>query len=366
MVAVALLASCLALTSATAATFATAPAGRAAPAELYGALEVNGYDVKPAEVLKGLPGQVRKSLRRFRVGVGGMWNNYGEVRRIKKGLRQTGESATYPQLLLMRKTGEDTTKFIQAGAIWLAVPELFPLALYCFPRLIPSTFETDASRAKRYRAMSIGRTKAVTKLLTHVEDKWVQSEGWARQAKKDQAQLHHSLAGQVLTGGSEFAGLRPLTPYVLPAEAAATPRKQRRQMLKCLDGLPNELLNAACGVVGLSELPVLGWRRKGLVKHLAALQAEDAALSAGGMRSLSEAHLMEACFDRGMGTSGASAAELRGQLQRWLQLADNLVVLQGEHLEPQPLRMRLAALAAFGVATTRRAQDCKLVRQLLI
>jgi hypothetical protein len=218
----------------------------------------------------------------------------------------------------------------------------------------------------------------------------------------------------VLTGGSEFAGLRPLTPYVLPAEAAATPRKQRRQMLKCLDGLPNELLNAACGaspplpspphphstaphrtahparapcplrcpcpppipvrtphhhmagVVGLSELPVLGWRRKGLVKHLAALQAEDAALSAGGMRSLSEAHLMEACFDRGMGTSGASAAELRGQLQRWLQLADNLVVLQGEHLEPQPLRMRLAALAAFGVATTRRAQDCKLVRQLLI
>ena len=35
------------------------------------------------------------------------------------------------------------------------------------------------------------------------------------------------------------------------------------------------------GVVGLSELPVLGWRRKGLVKHLAALQAEDAALSAG-------------------------------------------------------------------------------------
>ena len=87
---------------------------------------------------------------------------------------------------------------------------------------------------------------------------------------------------------------------------------------------------------------------------------------AGGVRDLSEAQMLEACFDRGMGTSGASAAELRGQLTRWLQLADNLVVLQGKHLEPQPLRMRLAALAAFGVATTRRAQDCKLVRQLLV
>ena len=95
------------------------------------------------------------------------------------------------------------------------------------------------------------------------------------------------------------------------------------------------------------------------------LQAEDAALAATGLRELSQAQLLEACFDRGMGTSGASAAELRGQLQRWLQLADNLVVLQGEQLEPQPLRMRLAALAAFGVATTRRSQECKLVRQLL-
>ena len=95
------------------------------------------------------------------------------------------------------------------------------------------------------------------------------------------------------------------------------------------------------------------------------LQAEDAALASTGLRELSHAQLLEACFDRGMGASGASAAELRGQLQRWLQLADNLVVLQGEQLEPQPQRMRLAALAAFGVATTRRSQECKLVRQLL-
>ena len=67
-----------------------------------------------------------------------------------------------------------------------------------------------------------------------------------------------------------------------------------------------------------------------------------------------------------MGNAGASSAELRGQLQRWLQLADNLVVLQGEYVEPQPLRMRLAALAAFGVATTRRSPDQQLVRKLLV
>ena len=78
------------------------------------------------------------------------------------------------------------------------------------------------------------------------------------------------------------------------------------------------------------------------------------------MRGLSDAQLLEACFDRGMGAKGASSSELRRQLQRWLEIADNLVMLQGKTVEPQPLLMRLAALAAFGVTTTRRAQDCEL------
>ena len=42
-----------------------------------------------------------------------------------------------------------------------------------------------------------------------------------------------------------------------------------------------------------------------------------------------------------MGARGASAAELRGQLQRWLELADNLVVLQGEQLAPLGLGLGL-------------------------
>jgi len=362
-----LLASCLALTSATTATFATAPAvSRAAPAELYGALEVAGYAVTPAQWLKGVPGMARRGLRTFRTGVGGMWDNYGEVRRIKKCVRQTGVPASYPELVLIRKTGEDTSKFFLSGFVWLAIPELFPVLLYACPRAIPSTFETDTGRAKRYRLMSQKRTKSVVRLLTHVEDKMVESEGWQREKKKAEAQLHASLARQVLTAGSEFAGLRPLTPYVLPAQGAASPRKQRQQMFKCLDGIPSPLLNAACGIVGLSDLPLLGWRRGGLVKHLIVVQREDAALTAGGTRDLSYSQLLEACFDRGMGNAGASSAELRGQLQRWLQLADNLVVLQGEYVEPQPLRMRLAALAAFGVATTRRSPDQQLVRKLLV
>jgi hypothetical protein len=58
----------------------------------------------------------------------------------------------------------------------------------------------------------------------------------------------------VLNGGSEFAGLRPLTPYVLPAGAATTARKQRQQMRTCLDGLPNQLVNAACGAGDVGEM----------------------------------------------------------------------------------------------------------------
>ena len=82
------------------------------------------------------------------------------------------------------------------------------------------------------------------------------------------------------------------------------------------------------------------------------------------MRGLTEAQLREACFDRGMGTTEASTAEMRRQLEKWLQVVDQLVVLQGQTVEPQPLKMRMAAIAAFGVASTRRSTDCQLPRLL--
>jgi len=233
-----------------------------------------------------------------------------------------------------------------------------------FPRIVPSTFETEAGRAKRYGIMSRKRAKAVVTVLTHIDEEMFKAPGMWRANPRKQAELHASVAKQILMGSSEFASLRPLTPYVLPDEAAATPRKQRQQQRKCLDGVPAPLLNAACGVIGIGTPAVFGWRRGALFKHLAALHAEDTALAAGGMRELSEAQLREACFDRGMGAKGASSGEMRRQLQQWLEISDQLVMMQGKTVEPQPLRMRLAALAAFGVSTTRRAQDCELERSL--
>ena len=49
-------------------------------------------------------------------------------------------------------------------------PELFPAMLYFNPRSIPSTFESEAGRAKRYDSMARKRTRAALDLLSTLEE----------------------------------------------------------------------------------------------------------------------------------------------------------------------------------------------------
>ena len=89
------------------------------------ALEVFGTDV--GEAIRGAPGYVRKSLRQFRTGISGMWTNSKASGEVKKRLRQKGGApATYSELVLLRKAGEDTGKLLQVGFLWLAAPEFVP------------------------------------------------------------------------------------------------------------------------------------------------------------------------------------------------------------------------------------------------
>lgn len=183
--------SCCASAAATAvaATSSAVAVSRAPPpgAELY-AFDAVGF-------AKGIPGMVKGQLRTFRTGVSGMWRNYKEAGAIRKRVKQTGVPATYPELVLLRKSGEDQGKFLQAGVLWLAAPELLPALLYFFPRSIPSTFEGEAGRAKRYATMSRLRAKALLEILTFIEDQ--AGKQMARPRKMAEAKLHAALATQV-------------------------------------------------------------------------------------------------------------------------------------------------------------------------
>lgn len=317
--------------------------------------------------IQSVPGMVKGGLSRFRTGVSGMWRNYGEAGRIRKRVKKTGVPATYSEVVLMRRSGEDASKFLQVAVLFLFAPELIPASLYFFPRIVPSTFETDDGRVKRFQSMGRQRNKALLSMLAYIEEEGAKNYTplaflKSPAVKQTEADTQTELATAMLKGGSEVDAMRPLTPYMLEA-AALKPSARRKQQKATIKGLPGPVLKAACGFVGLSRPGAFGLRRGALRKHLETLEAEDNALLAGGVRDLSEAELREACCDRAMGAVG-SAAQLRRQLDSWLRLVDQVVLVQGEAVEPEPMRLRLAAMAAFSVTITRKGHDCALPRML--
>ena len=120
--------------------------------------------------VRSVPGMVRGGLSRFRTGVTGMWRNGGEARRVRQRVKSGGAPATYSEVVLMRKSGEDTGKFFQMAFLFLFTPELLPLSVYLFPRILPSTFESEEGVAKRYQSMGRQRNKAILSLLAYVEE----------------------------------------------------------------------------------------------------------------------------------------------------------------------------------------------------
>ena len=86
---------------------------------------VNSVEI-PA-VVKGMPGQVKKSVRQFRTGCGVMWQNGKDARTIRKSVTDTNWP-DYSEMLLLRRDKEDFAKFLQAGFVWFTLPELCAFA----------------------------------------------------------------------------------------------------------------------------------------------------------------------------------------------------------------------------------------------
>ena len=67
--------------------------------------------------IKGLPGAVRSNFRQFKVGTKQMWANGKAAGVVKSRVKAGGAPVTYAELQLLRKSGEDTTKLVQAGKL---------------------------------------------------------------------------------------------------------------------------------------------------------------------------------------------------------------------------------------------------------
>lgn len=199
----------------------------------------------PAAAVKGLPGAMRDNFRIFRVGIGAMWNNRQAAGAVRKRLAQGCEPVAYPDLLLMRKSADDSQKLLQAGLIYLVMPEVLPAMLYFFPSSLPSTFETDKGRAKRHDTLVRLRAKAVLQLACQIEEDAATKTG----KKGLLSAALCSKAEAVLKGASAARAVAPLAAYLPPPADA----KEACEVAKApLKGLPGPFIKAGCTLIGLS------------------------------------------------------------------------------------------------------------------
>ena len=134
---------------------------------------VDAGEFNLGDTIKGLPTTIKNSFRQFKAGTGQMWRNGKEASAIRKRVatlqppaKSAGDALSFSELVLLRKAGEDTLKLVQAGAVWLFIPELFPALLYFYPRALPSTFESEAGRTKRHGTLARMRTRSAVEYAT--------------------------------------------------------------------------------------------------------------------------------------------------------------------------------------------------------
>lgn len=350
-----------------------------------GAAQMPGMDgdFNVGTAIKSLPKTIKTSLSQFKQGTGQMWRNSKEASAIRKRVAQLSpvpagpaDALTYGELVLLRKAGEDTMKLLQAGAVWLFVPELFPAMLYFYPRALPSTFESEQGREKRHGTLARMRTRSAFELLATLEEQ-AAGKGSKAIAAASMAVTAESLL-RAKDANKALAYLQPSA--VVPSEgdkaykglAKVNERDAKRRAKgsgklrvgevrgagkQALNGIPQPVLKAGCKLIGVSGPQPGPLRRATLGKHLEHLVEEDEVLSVVGVESLSREQLAEACLDRGFGSDQLSDAELRARLDAWLKLVSARTHGKGGSTMYEPHRLRLAAMAACATTSVRNERE---------
>ena len=75
-------------------------------------------DFNPKEFARNIPGMIRSNLKTFRVGTSTMWKNWGVAREIQRSALADASGLSYSDLVLVRKSKEDTNKFAQVSSGW--------------------------------------------------------------------------------------------------------------------------------------------------------------------------------------------------------------------------------------------------------
>jgi hypothetical protein len=212
--------------------------------------------------VKDVPGIMRDNLRILKTGTGAIWRNRKAAAVLRKRHKSEGTMPTYPELLLLRQADGDTQKLIRAGVVYLAFPEAFAVMLASFPNSMPSTFETEARRRRRYEGIAQMRVNAVLQMLIFIETQAVVRKGTAGRLAVERS----AEAEQLLRASSLPAAAAPLAKYLHPATSAQAVEVSKAP----LKGMSGRFVTAGSNIIGISGSgPIPPFiRRQGLKRHL--------------------------------------------------------------------------------------------------
>ncbi|KAJ1970621.1 LETM1 domain-containing protein ylh47, partial [Dimargaris xerosporica] len=200
---------------------------------------------------------------------------------------------------------------------------LLPVALWLFPNMLPSTFQTKKSEDDKRRKLLKVRME-VSKFLR---------ETMAESAKERVASAEKQDAEQLVT---MFHDIRTTGQLASTSDLLRVARTFEDEFT--LDNLSRPQLVSICRYLELSVYGLDNMLRSRIQHKMKMIRADDRLIKSEGVDSLTIPELQTACSVRGMRAVGVSPARLRSELKQWLDL--NL-----DHKVPMTLLILMRAFA---------------------
>ncbi|KAJ1929664.1 LETM1 domain-containing protein ylh47 [Tieghemiomyces parasiticus] len=268
-------------------------------------------DIKPVVPASAAPVAKKPIMQRIKDELHHMWDGTKllalETRISTKLLYRMakGHTLSRREQRQLSRTSKDLLRLIPFS-FFVIVPFmelLLPVALWIFPNMLPSTFETKKTQEDNRRKLLKVRME-VSKFLRET----MAESAKARHADDQNVDHVVELFHKVRSSG-DLATTENLLKVAQAFEEDFT-----------LDNLSRPQLVSICRYMNLGVYGLDNMLRNRIRNQMKFIRADDRMIKSEGVDSLTIPELQSACSARGMRALGVSPARLRSELKQWLDL----------------------------------------------
>lgn len=226
-----------------------------------------------------------------------------------------GNQLTRREHNLLVRTVSDMFRLVPFS-VFIIVPFmefLLPVFIKLFPGMLPTTFQTDSDKEKKFKQSLKVKIEMAKFLQETLDNMSVKAHGHYSKDAKEFIEFFEKVRSE----GGGICTSEEIMKFSKLFEDEIT-----------LDSLPRPQLVALCRVLEIQPIGTSNFLRFQLRMKIRSLVADDLMIQKEGINSLSPPELQQACRSRGMRAYGLSEERLKFQLSQWLDLSLNKKVPQ--------------------------------------